>query len=556
MFHNFTQEDNFIRRFAFTVKNQWDELAVADYRKTSFTYGQLAAEIEKTILCWSAAGLKKGDKVAINARSSASWARVFMSAQIGEFVSVQIFTGFTPADTAGLVNHSESRILYTEQGIFSKMDFEQMPQLLAAIDTNTGELLASRGGFDAIYSRKEEIFAMSHPGGFSAEDVCYPDVPLDALAAIMYTSGSTGNPKGVMLTNLNFSSNVFMTERHFPYRRGHNYVSVLPYSHIFGMVYDMLEPLCYGMHLIVLGVPPIPANLIPALKEYRPHVFFSVPLILTKMLEATIGPEIRSESGAAMLEDYEEHPQFCKKLADTFMEAMGGSIDLFVTGGAAIPEDLEKLFVKKLKLPFVTGYGMTEAAPSICLGVLGDYELHECGQYVDEIVELKIDSADGENIPGEILLTGPAIFKGYFKNPDATKEAFTPDGWFRTGDMATMDSRHSVFIVGRCKNMILSSNGQNIFPEEIEVILNTLPYVAESIVIQKDNRPVAIIVPNGDKVASDNLSGETLQNVMQKNIEHLNTLIPSYAAVAGFRLQYEPFAKTPKGSIKRFMYTE
>ncbi|MBQ5401702.1 MAG: AMP-binding protein, partial [Bacteroidales bacterium] len=215
-----------------------------------------------------------------------------------------------------------------------------------------------------------------------------------------------------------------------------------------------------------------------------------------------------------------------------------------------------KLLVKKMKVPFITGYGMSEAAPTICLGQYGDYRLRECGKVLDEILELKIDSADGAGIPGEILIKGPAVFKGYYKNDEATARAFTADGWFRTGDLATLEDGCRVFIVGRCKNLILGSNGQNIFPEEIEVILNSLPYVAESIIIEKAGRLFAIVVPKSNDVANDNLSAKSLLGIMQKNIRHLNSRIPAYSAVSGFRIQYEPFAKTPKGTIKRFMYTE
>ena len=229
---------------------------------------------------------------------------------------------------------------------------------------------------------------------------------------------------------------------------------------------------------------------------------------------------------------------------------------MLVSGGAAINENLEKLLVDELKVPFVTGYGMTEAAPTISLGHYGDYVRHECGKVVEEIVELKIDSADGAGIPGEILIKGPAVFTGYYRNPEATAKAFTLDGWFRTGDVATLEDGGRVFIVGRCKNMILGPSGQNIFPEEIEVILNELPYVAESIVVDRNGKAFAIIVPDSDEVAQNNISSQTLHGIMKKNITHLNSRIPAYAAVSGFRLRYEPFAKTPKGTIKRFMYSE
>ena len=550
--YDIQQKDNFVLRFEQTVKECWNNPALNDYKGPVKTYGQLAEDIEKMNLLWKAAGLVKGDKVAINAKSSAAWATVFFAAQAGGYVAVQIFNAFTPSDIMSLTNHSDSKVLYTEKAIFEKMDFDSMPSLLAAIDIKSGELLASRNGFADLYNNVEALFGKAHPQGLTPEDIKYNAGTLDDTCAIMYTSGSTGNPKGVMLSIRNISMNVYALPFHLPFKRGGCTVTILPFAHIFGMTVDMIAPLCYGMHLVVLGLPPIPSNLKPALREYKPELFFSVPLVLTKLIEDTLGEFIHSKSGAAKLEDHENNPDFCNALRIILDQALGGNVKVFATGGAAIPEQFEKLLVEKLGLPFITGYGMTETAPLISVGHLGSYKLRECGEWVEEAVDLRIDSSEPETIPGEIQLKGHVVFQGYYKNPEATAAAFTEDGWFRTGDLATMDSEKSLFIVGRSKSMILSSNGQNIFPEEIEVVLNALPYVGESLIVSRGERLVALIVP--DMNLAGDMSSEELTKIMNANLVALNKKMPAYSQVSSYEIYTEPFAKTPKGSIRRFMY--
>ncbi|MBE6298214.1 MAG: long-chain fatty acid--CoA ligase [Bacteroidales bacterium] len=544
---------NFIEKFETTIKQCWDFPALTDYKSETFSYSQIAKEIATMHLVWKAAGIQQGDKISLNARSCANWAKVFMAVTGAGNVAVQLFNGFTPADAQKFTHHSDSRILFTEKAIFDGMDFEAMPHLLAVFDIKNFELLASRGNFAAIHERGEELFNEAFPEGLTPENINYTKLGLDELCCINYTSGSTGNPKGVMLTVRNISSNIEMIPQHFPYRRGDNYLSVLPFAHIFGLLYDMIACLCTGLHLTILGLPPAPSILKDAMQAVKPRVIMMVPLVLSKMAEFSIGEFVHSRTGKARLADHENHPEFCHALRTIMLSYLGGECEVIVTGGAAIPEDLEQLLITKLDMPLVTGYGMTECAPTISLGHLGHYKLRSCGEIVERM-QARINSADQRNTVGELWVKGDNTFIGYYKNPEADKEVFTEDGWFRTGDLGTIDDENTLFLVGRCKSMLLASNGQNVYPEEIEVKLNVLPYIAESIIVQRGEKFTALIVPNADQLTNDGVSAETLGSIMAKNIETLNRQIPSYSQISDYELRTEPFAKTPKGSIKRFMY--
>lgn len=540
----------FIKTFEESVKSCWGNPALNDYKSEALTYGELARKIETWHLIWKAAGLKEGDKISLNARSSSNWATTFMAATSGGYVSCQLFNGFTPADTQKMVNHSDTKILFTEKAIFDGMNFDEMPQLIAAIDMKNMELLASRNNFADIYARAEELFAEAHPDGWSAEDVKYIDRDMDDLCCLNYTSGSTGTPKGVMLTVRNISSNVDLIPRYFPYRRGDNYLSILPFAHIFGMLYDMTACLCTGMHLTILCLPPAPTILKDAMQSVSPCTVMMVPLVLKKMAEYSAVEILSDKANSELIKN---SPEYYALLRSRMMANLGGKVEIIVTGGAALPEELEKMLIEKLQLPLVTGYGMTECGPTITLGKLGKYKLKSCGILVD-CMQIEIDSPNPHEIVGEVLVKGSNTFVGYYKNPEADKEVFTENGWFRTGDLGTIDEENNLFLVGRNKSLLLGSNGENVYPEEIEVKLNVLPYVAESLIVQRGEKFIALIVPNADMIAAVNISAGTLEDIMEQNITTLNKSIPAFAQVSGYELHEEAFAKTPKGSIKRFKY--
>ena len=545
--------DNFIRLFEGAVRDSWDRPALTDFRKSTITYRELAERIETLDLVWKKAGLQRGDKIAINTRPCALGASIFYAAVSKGYVAVQLYNAFTPADTQKLVAHSDSRILYTEKRIFDAMDFAQMPQLLCVIDCQSGAVLASREGVGELYAAGAQLLAGKYPAGMQPADFKVVDPDIDDVCAILYTSGSTGNPKGVMLTYRNYTANVQAITPGFPFHKWENYLSLLPHAHSFGLMCDVVIPLTLGMHVTVLGLPPIPMNVQEALMQVKPRIFYGVPLIFVKLIEYILGSEIHSPEGQEKFKDYKNHPEYCKKLYDKLMSETGGKIEVFATGGSAIPSEVESLLVYKLQVPFITGYGLTELAPIVSYGKVGRYVPKSCGEYLPEVMELRIDSPDPENIAGELYVKGDVVFVGYYKNPEATAEVLK-DGWFRTGDIGTVDKDNNVFLLGRSKNMILSESGQNVYPEEIEVILNELPYVAESIVLQRSHKIVALIVPNMDALDKAGIGADGLDAIMRQNIVALNNKLPGYSAVNDFELRFEPFSKTPKGSIRRFMY--
>ena len=571
--------------FEESVKRHWSAPALSDYQVRTKTYGELAQDIARLQLMWQAMGLQQGDKVAINAKSSVHWSEVFLAALTGGYVSVQLYNAFLPADVQQLVNHSDSKILYTEKKSFASMAFDEMPNVVAIFDTDTLELLAATDEARRAYEQADTLLAAAYPPresvetasmvrlptcrdntsdrtSFSATDVHFHHRDLDEMCAIMYTSGSTGNPKGVMLTARNFSWNVEAFQKHIPYCAGDNYVSILPYAHIFGLTCDLITPMCTGMHTIILGRLPIPSVVVEIMQAYSPKIFFAVPLVLAKMVEYTVGAEMQSAEGQEKLAHYTEHPDYCRMLREKVMAALGGKIEVFATGGAAIPPAIEQLLAFRIGMPFITGYGMSECAPLLSLGHVGRYKAKSCGETIESL-QVRIASPDPEHIPGEFQVKGECVFAGYYKNPEATAEAFTEDGWFRTGDLGTLDQDSTLFLVGRCKNMLLSTNGQNIYPEEIEVLLNSLPSVQESVVVQREHLLHAIIVPKEEEKKTHPAPPyegreifpveQQLNAIMEVNLQSLNARLPQYAQVKTFELRFEPFAKTPKGSIKRYL---
>ena len=541
---------HYFTRFEEAIKANWERPALGNFRGEVFTFGELATQIAKFHVFFDAIGLKKGDKVALCAKNSARWGVTFFAANTYEAVLVPILADFHPESVNSLVDHSESLVLLTDTDIWSKLDITKMPTIKAVISSSDFSLLyAADEKIQAANDNLDQLFAAKYPKGFSAADVSYPTDNDKDLAIINYTSGTTSAPKGVMLRYECVSANVAFGQKRLPSYPGDTIVSMLPMAHMYGMMFELIYPLCGGSSIYYLGKTPTPALLLGAMAEVKPYLVITVPLVMEKIFKSKVAPVINKPVMKAITAIPGLNQIIFKKIRTTLLNAFGGNVREIVMGGAALNPDVEKWF-KKFGLPFTVGYGMTEAAPLLAYECWREFAPKSCGKCVDS-VEVRIDSDDPYNKVGEIQAKGYSIMSGYYKNEEATKAAFTEDGWMRTGDLGLLDAKGNIFIKGRSKNMILSANGQNIYPEEIEAVVNNQPYVVESVVIDRGARLVALIYMDAEKAKSEGVDLEAYKATIMAEV---NKSMPAYSKVNLVEYMDQPFEKTPKMSIKRFMY--
>ncbi len=549
-------KENIIKIYEQSFKDNWELPALSDYNsKITLSYGQFAAEIAKTHLFFRETGIKKGDKIALIGKNTPQWVVTFIATITYGAVIVPILQEFNPNDAQHIINHSEAKLLFVSNTIWETLDFDGLKHVLGVISLDNLRPIIQKEGENITHMAEQiqNIFNKEYPKGFSAEDVIYPEISGDQLIEINYTSGTTGFSKGVMLTGNNLCGNVVYGINSQLHRKGTKCVSFLPLAHAYGCAFDMLTPLAVGSHITLLGRIPSPKVLVKAMGEIKPDLVITVPLVLEKIYTKMIVPMIsRGMLRWALAVPYLDrriYDQIRKRLIDAF----GGRFEEIIVGGAPFNAEVEE-FLYKIKFPFTVGYGMTECAPLVSHTPWREFVLHSSGRVLPGIMECKIISDDPENIPGEICVRGENVMKGYFHNYEATDKVLHDDGWLHTGDMGTMSADGTLFIKGRLKTMLLSANGQNIYPEEIESKLNNMLYVNESLVVERDKRLVALVYPDFDAMDHLGITQDQLPELMEKVRAELNTLVAPYERISSIEIIANEFEKTPKRSIKRFLY--
>lgn len=547
---------NFIKYFERSFRDNWSLEAVSDYgTPVTLTYGQLATTIAKLHILFEECGIQKDDKIAVMGKNNTNWVAVYLATVTYGAIIVPILQDFKANDAIHIVNHSESKLLFISDINWEGIDLEQIPEVLAVFSLNDWHpisltLASERIAAEAI----ENLFISRYPNGYTASDVHYAERSNDQIASINYTSGTTGFSKGVIMPLNGLAGNLkYGFETKLIYS-GCRHVAFLPLAHAYGCAFDFLGCLAAGGHTWLIGRTPSPKILLKAFAEVRPTIILSVPLILEKIYKKMIVPQIQKPPVSWVLKVPFLDEIVCAKIREQLVQAFGGEFKQIIIGGAPLNPEVEA-FLRRIKFPMSVGYGMTECAPLISFAPYEDSKLYSCGKALEGIMDVKILSPNEEGI-GEIVTKGENTMTGYFKNPKATKESFTKDGWLRTGDLGMIDEDGYIYIKGRSKTMLLGPSGQNIYPEEIEAKINNMPYVLESLVLQqKDNRLVALICPDYNEVDADGLSADQLAEQMEEARKQVNSELAAYEQIAIIKLYPNEFEKTPKKSIKRFLYT-
>ncbi len=530
--------------------------AITDYGSgKTMTYTEVARRIARLHLFFEAAGLKPGDKVALLGKNTSTWICVFMASLTYGTVIVPILHDFNPADAAHIINHSDARVLFVNDSIWEHLDMDMLPELRAVVSLDTRKILAARTrGITTFVKTLSRAFAKRYPDGFGPSDIHYASRPSDDTVILNYTSGTTGFSKGVMLTYDNVAGNVAFGIASRLHYRGSRALSFLPLAHAYGCAFDMLVPLAVGSHVTVLGRTPTPTLLVKAMREVKPNLIICVPLILEKIYRKMIVPMITRKPVRWILALPGLDRAIYGRIRARLVEAFGGEFEEVIIGGAPLNPEVEE-FLYRIKFPFTVGYGMTECGPLISYRPWREFEPGSAGSALP-VMEARIVPDDTTPGQGEIVVRGQNVMKGYYKNPQATEAALDTDGWLHTGDMGRVggaDGR-TIYIRGRYKTMILSANGQNIYPEEIEAKLNNMPYVSESLVVERDGRLVALVYPDHEEMDAARLSYHQLEPIMEDVRAELNKLVAPYEQISRIQVMPEEFKKTPKRSIKRFLY--
>ena len=540
-----------------SIKDHWDMDALTDYKGQTLQYHDVARKIEKVHILFENSGVVKGDKIALCGRNSSQWTVAFIATITYGAIAVPILHEFTADQVHNIVNHSDAKLLFAGDHICGSIDPAQMPKLEGIIRNSDYSLLISRTD-KLTYAREHlnELYGKKFPKYFRKEHVrYYHEQSPDELALINYTSGTTGFSKGVMIpyralwSNYDFACDAMGNEL----KPGCSVISILPMAHMYGMAFEFSYEFITGCHVFYLNRVPSPAIIAQAFAEVKPRIIIAVPLIIEKIIRKKVFPKIQTPRMRLLL----QIPVIEQRVRDTICQevkkAFGGNFFEVIIGGAAFNQEVEQ-FLHRINFPYTVGYGATECAPIICYADWREFVPGSCGKAAKHM-EVRIDSPDPEEIPGEILCRGLNVMLGYYKNEEATRETIDKDGWYHTGDLGTMDDDGNVFINGRSKNMLLSANGQNIYPEEIEDKLNSMTMVVESIVVQRDSKLVALVHPDLDEARSLGFTAEDLEGIMEQNRNGLNQMLPAYEKISEIEIHEQEFAKTPKKSIKRYLYT-